>query len=203
MGAICCPKSQAVFKEPLIKEESKEPSEPEIQIKSYSSDSDKELSKVEENEYNYLRLIQFRDFAYLIYKFDLSNATVAEDFSVPAPKYNKKDAFFSAPFGTDLFQSFIENKFLKHPAIYTEAGNNENRTNIFKDIMGFMHKGLQTKIEQHLKSNGTENPTDSITKAHVLALGFLYCSSKTNVSKIKFLFDLFADSDGTLKPSKE
>ena len=196
MGAICCTKAQepkAAFQETKIQE-------PEITIPTFTSGADKDFSKLE-TKFNFLRELVFSDFIYSLSTFTLENATLPDDFSKKPEKYSKKDDFFNSDFSEDLFQSFIENKILKHQNLYSKAGENETLTLTFKDILLQLHKNLNVKLSQCYKAKGIEVTGNVIKKSHIAALGFLYCGGQ-NVYKIRFLYDVF-NNDGLFVKNNE
>ena len=56
-------------------------------------------------------------------------------------------------FPSDIFQSFIENKILKHKMIYEIAGKNEQLTNIFKEGIVHIDDALGTKLLLYKRIN--------------------------------------------------
>lgn len=186
MGQICCAnKSMQTASQDIETER-------EISIPSFSSNADKELSKLESN-YNLLREITFSDFVCALTRFNMSNATVPEDYSNKPKSYSRDAEYYNESFTSDMFQSFIENKVFKHPQIYTKAGENETLAGICKDTLLEVHKALASKLKQYAKDNNLPKEEDVIKKYHIMAIGLLYCSG-SNISKIRFLFDLFSES---------
>lgn len=186
MGQICCPKTQQVVAQEIETER-------EITFPSYSSKADKDFFKLETN-YNLLRDMSFADYVMSLTQFSMSNATVPDDYSNRPKSYSKNAPYYNESLTSDLFQSFIENKVLKHPQIYTKAGENETLAGIFKQNLLYIQKGLITKIESHKKTQNIEPDKESFKKSHAMAIGLIYCSG-SNVSKVKFLFNLFQDND--------
>lgn len=185
MGILCCKKKQQQLSE-LIE------TEKEIIIPSFSSSNDKEFSKLE-TTYNLLREINFLDYAMSLVNFSVENATLPDDYSKRPESYEKSNPELTKPMSSDIFQSFIENKIIKHPSVYS-MGENETLIAIFKDNMIQIVKALGLKLQQKDKEKGLEKKEDRVTKLHLLGLGLLYCSG-SNVSKIKVIYDLFKDGD--------
>ena len=165
--------------------------EKEVSIQNYSSQADKEFSKLETKD-NLLREILFNEYMYSLVIFSVTNATLQDDYSKRPPKFSSHDPFFTEELSPEMFQSFIENKIFKHPSLYVKAGENESLASLFKESLLFIHKSLLSKLDQNDKNNGANKPKNEFRKMHALAIGLLYCVG-TNVSKIRILFDLFSD----------
>ena len=162
--------------------------EKEINIKNYSSTYDKEFSKLESN-YNYLNLITFNDFIYVLNQFSLNNATLDVNYNNIKLSFDYSN-ILNDEISFDLFQSFIENKILKHPKILLKK-TNENLNNLFKDNLLEIYKSLNKKLIQFDKENNNNNNNNNrIKKYNILAFGVLFCSG-TNISKIKNIFEIF------------
>ena len=163
--------------------------EKEIKIKNYSSTYDKEFSKLESN-YNYLNLITFNDFIYVLNQFNLNNATLDVDYNNIKLSFDYSN-ILKDEISFDLFQSFIENKILKHPKILLKK-TNENLNNLFKDNLLEIYKSLNKKLIQFDKENNNNNNNNNnrIKKYNILAFGVLFCNGK-NISKIKNIFEIF------------
>ena len=163
--------------------------EKEIKIKNYSSTYDKEFSKLETN-YNYLNLITFNDFIYVLNQFNLNNATLDVDYNNIKLSFDYSN-ILKDEISFDLFQSFVENKILKHPKILVKR-TNENLSNLFKDNLLEIYKSLNKKLIQFDKENNNNNNNNNnrIKKYNILAFGVLFCSG-TNISKIKNIFEIF------------
>lgn len=207
MGILCCNKSvQPVSAATAAKVDSVGPLEPvkvqekEVNIPTYSSGADKEFSKLE-TKFNLLRDLVFGDYIYSLSIFSTENATLVDDYNKIPEKYSISDPFYNEAFPPELIQSFIENKIFKHPNLYSKAGEDEQLANTFKEMILQIQKNLTLKIKQNKKNKGEPDDDSAFKKSHAAALGLLYCSGQ-NVSKIKFLFDLFA-VNGVLKISKE
>lgn len=193
MGAICCNKSQQPASGEIETER-------EVSIPMYSSSADKEFSKIETKE-NLLRDISFTDYIYSLSEFSTENATKQDDYTHKPTSYSMDQPFYNEELTHDLFQSFIENKLFKHPNLYVKAGENEDTANLFKEVMFNIQKSLIAKLDQNDKNNGIDHPNNTFRKSHAIALGILYASG-TNVSKIKFLHNLFS-REGSLKKTNE
>ena len=173
--------------------------EPEIKIISYKNDDDKFFENIE-NKFNYFHKILFVDYLHSLVNFSSENATLEETYENMTLEYSMNDAFFTELFTSDYFQSFLENKILKHKALYSEAGGNEKATSIFKEAFMEMSKGLSLKLSQDAKSKGDEGADQNniIKKRDILAFGILYCIGP-NSNKVKALFNIFKQ-DGEVKP---
>ena len=185
MGILCCKKNQQQLSQ-LIE------TEKEIIIPSFSSSNDKEFSKLE-TTYNLLREINFLDYAMSLVNFSVETATLPDDYSKRPDTYEKSNPELSKPMSSDLVQSFIENKIIKHPNVYS-MGENETLISIFKDNMLQIVKSLCLKLQQKDKVKGLEKKEDRVTKLHLLGIGLLYCSG-SNVSKIKVIYDIFKEGE--------
>lgn len=176
------------------------PQEKEIKINSYSSEADK-YYECQEKKFNYLTKIKFQDYLYSLVNFSNDNATLEDDYSKANLDISSNDAFFNEQFYQDTFQSFIENKILKHKTLYDEASSNERITSIFKTILMQGHYALGQKLAQDAKKKGNENADQSaiVTKGYALSFGILFCGGP-NYTKIRTIFNLFQEG-GNLKSS--
>lgn len=186
MGILCCKKNKVALSEVIETEK-------EISIPSFSSAHDKHFTKLE-TQFNVLKDISFSHYAKSLSNFTLATATITDDYSKTPESYSKSDPFLKEPFSSDLFQSFIENKIFKHPQLYTTIGNNESLASIFKEAFLEIHKALGKKLQQADKEKGGVVIENRVTKTHLMALGILYCGG-SNVSKAKFIFDIFKDNN--------
>lgn len=186
MGILCCKKNKVALSEVIETEK-------EISIPSYSSPHDKQFSKLE-SQFNVLKDISFSHYAKSLSNFTLATATVTDDYSKITETYSKSDPFLKEPVSADLFQSFIENKIFKHPQLYATVGNNETLASVFKEAFLEIHKSLGKKLQQADKEKGGMANENRVTKTHLMALGILYCGG-SNVSKAKFIFDIFKDNN--------
>lgn len=191
MGVLCCANKKLQTTSQEIE------TEKEISIPSFTSNSDKELSKLEVN-YNLLKEVTFSDFVCALTRFNMDNATVPEDYATKSKSYSQKAEYYNESFSADMFQSFIENKVFKHPQIYTKAGENEILSGICKETLLEVHKSLASKLNQYAKDNNLPKDPDVIKKYHIMAIGLLYCSG-SNISKIRFLFELFNEEQKLVK----
>lgn len=199
MGGICSKCIKSKKKNYVRSTETDE--EKEIALYSYKSKPDKEYQKLE-TKFNLLRDIDFQDYIYSLVQFDMSNATLKDDYSKANATYNYKDSFFKEPLSVDFFQSFLENKIIKHPELYIKTGNDEHLRAIFEDMLLYIYKSLQSKLVQIDKEKGvTDNTESRLKKGHCLIFGLLFCSG-ANIAKIHFIFDLFKQ-DNILKESEE
>ena len=71
-----------------------------------------------------------------------------------------------------MFQSFIENKILKHKLLYEESQNKETATAIFKKIASESYIGLRKKLAQNFNKN-----VDEDDKLSFFILQVFSCSS--------------------------
>jgi len=192
MGKLCSKQSQTVSN--LID------TEKEVNLATYKTDADK-IYEIQENKFNYLRKINFADFLYSLVHFSNENATLEDQYDKANLNFSMNDAFFCEYFPNDILQSFLENKILKHQAIYAEAGNNEKATGIFKETILQLNSALGLKLAQNAKEKGDEgaDKNNIVTKGHALAYGLLYCVG-ANFVKIRALFNIFKTGE-ILKPS--
>ena len=193
MGNLCSKKVQEIRNLVEI--------EREITLPSYKTEADKEYD-LQENKYNYFRRMLFQDFLYSLVKFSGENATLEDDYNKANIDYSMTEPFFNEPFSTDYFQSFIENKILKHRALYEEAGNHETITSIFKEGFLEINKALGLKLSQNAKAKGDDSADKNtiVKKGDVIAYGILYCSGP-NYAKTRALFNLFQEK-GEVKKSE-
>jgi hypothetical protein len=192
MGSLCGKKQQTTSN--LIE------TEKEVSIPTYKSDADKYYDG-QENKYNYFKKINFADFLYSLVHFSNENATIEENYEKANVDFSMDDTFFTELFSTDIFQSFLENKILKHKSVYQEAGNNENVTSIFKEAFLSVNNALGLKLSQDAKAKGDESADKNtiVKKGDVLPIGLLYCVG-ANYIKIRALFNIFSQ-DGIIKSS--
>ena len=190
MGQLCTKKSQDVSS-PLLPEKEKEK---EVSICSYKSNADETL-KLQETKFNYLNKINFADFLYSLANYSNENATVEFKYDDVNIDFKITSPTFSDDFGVDVFQSFIENRILKHDNIYN-AKIEESLIGIFKDNL------IQnvTALNLKLKQSHTDDPNfTGVKKSNIIPYGLLYCVG-ANTVKIKAIFNLFGDN-GIIKKS--
>ena len=203
MGSLCCSKKNQEILSATTAEIEKEK---EIEIKQYTSVQDKDFQKIE-HQYNYLRRIIFTEYMYSLVNFSLENAVLPDDYAKSTTKYNYKNDFYKSEFPIEFFQSFLDNKILKHPKVYSKAGNQEDGTNIFKETFTFVHQSLSQKLLQnHNKNNKNleenENVKNIFKKSYAINFGLLYCSG-LNIVKIKTFYNLFSNENEMLFKSDE
>jgi hypothetical protein len=169
-------------------------SEQEVSICSYKSGGDDAL-KLQENKFNYLNKINFADFLYSLANYSNENATIEFKYDNVNIDYKITSQEFGEDFSPDVFQSFIENRILKHDNIYN-AKIDESLIAIFKDNL------IQnvTALNLKLKQSHSEDEFQGIRKYHVIPYGLLYCAG-ANYIKIKALFNLFSEG-GAIKSSQ-
>ena len=169
-------------------------SEQEVSICSYKSGGDDAL-KLKENKFNYLNKINFADFLYSLANYSNENATIEFKYDNVNIDYKITSQEFGEDFSPDVFQSFIENRILKHDNIYN-AKIDESLIAIFKDNL------IQnvTALNLKLKQSHSEDEFQGIRKYHVIPYGLLYCAG-ANYIKIKALFNLFSEG-GAIKSSQ-
>ena len=186
MGKLCSKESQSTIN--LVQQEK------EVSIASYKSDSDK-YYELQEKKYNYLNKIDFVDYLFSLVNFSNENATLEDDYKNASLEVSMNDSFFNELFTTDIFQSFLENKILKHQKIYADAGNNEKVTSIFKEGFLAVNSGLGLKLSQDAKAKGNESADKNsiVKKGDALAYGILYCGGP-NFAKVKALFNIFSEN---------
>lgn len=195
MGKLCSKETQTV-------QSSHIDTEPEISIKKFSSSGDSYYN-LQEKKFNYFQKLNFADFLYSLVNFSNENATLEDDYSQTKIDYSMENPFFCELFSNDIFQSFLENKILKHKSIYNDAGNNEKVWNIFKSTVLAQNDALGAKLAQDAKQKGDENADKNsiVKKGDALAYGILYCVG-ANFIKIKALFNIF-QQEGQLKTSEK
>ena len=192
MGQLCAKKTQSTSN--MIE------TEKEISLPSYKSDGDKYYES-QENKFNFFRKLNFADYLYSLVHFSSENATLEDNYDKANVNVSMEEPFFCELFSNDIFQSFIENKILKHKAIYELAGSNEKMVSIFKEAFLAANSGLGLKLAQSAKEKGDESADKNsiIKKGDAIAYGLLYCAG-ANYIKIRVLFNLFK-IDEQLKPS--
>ena len=158
--------------------------EKEIPIPSFGSKMDDAVSAME-GKYMYLKDIHFLDYVLSLSKFSMDNATLEENYADRPVTYTCHDSFYNEDMSEDAFQIFVDNKICKHKAIYDKVQKNEAEASVFKDILLKLYKRFTDKLKKK-----DENFT--FKKWHGLLFGWLYCKGN-NITKIKFLFDLFAN----------
>ena len=193
MGNLCCKKGQILA--------SLDEQEKEFSLPNYKSNGDVHYKK-QENDYNYFRSIIFKHFLYALANFSNDNATLEVNYDGASVQFSMNDPFFNELFVTDFFQSFIDNRILKHEAIYEKALNNETITSIFKKCFLEINNALGLKLESNAKQNGDENADRNsiVKKGHAIAYGILYCCGP-NFMKSKAIFNIFSE-DEVLKTSQ-
>ena len=169
MGKLCSKQTQTI--QNLVE------AEKEFSLLSYKSDGDK-IYDLQENKFNYFRKMLFQDFLYSLVQFSGENATLEDDYNKANIDYSMKQPFFNEAFSTDYLQSFIENKILKHKALYEDAGTHENIVSIFKEEFLEVNNSLGLKLSQNAKGKGDENADKNtiVKKGDVIAYGILYCA---------------------------
>ena len=169
-------------------------SEQEVSICSYKSAGDDAL-KLQENKFNYLNKINFADFLYSLVNYSNENATIEFKYDNVNIDYKITSQEFGEDFSPDVFQSFIENRILKHDNIYN-AKIDESLISIFKDNL------IQnvTALNLKLKQSHQEDEFPGVRKYHIIPYGLLYCAG-ANYIKIKALFNLFSEG-GAIKSSQ-
>lgn len=192
MGEICCKKAQISGQE----------TEEDITVPTYESLGDEEYSKLE-HQINYLQKISVIEYLYSLVNFSNETSTKEDDYSTANIEYSMNNDFYKEELSDILFQSFLENKLLKHKAIIDEASANDEITSIFKDMLMASYNGLALKLYQNAKEKGDESANKStiVKKSDVLSYGILYCSG-SNITKIHILFNLF-NSNGIIKISEQ
>lgn len=176
--------------------------EKEVTIPSFKSNPDK-FYDLQENKFNYLHKINFADFLYSLVNFSNENATLEDKYDNANINYSCNSPFFCEQFSTDIFQSFIENKIMKHKATYEELGNNETACSIFKEYLLNMNTNLGLKLSQNAKANGDENADKDtiVKKGDAIGYGILYCCG-ANYIKIRAIFNLFKENNEIKKSEK-
>ena len=192
MGSVCskCSKESQSTSSTAIE------TEREVSSLGYKSTADKTY-ELQEGKYNYFRKINYIEYLYSLVKFSNENATLDDKYENLDVNYSQQDPFFSEAFNNDTFQSFLENKILKHKAIIEEA--NETGTAIFKECFMAANTGLDLKLFQDAQGRGelSASKSNMVKKSDCIGYGILYCSGQ-NFIKIKSIFNIF-QVDGTLK----
>ena len=198
MGKLCSKETQS----PQISTPVLIPQEKDIKISKYSSEADK-YYECQEKKFNYLTKINFQDYLYSLVNFSDDNATLDDDYSKANLEISANDPFFNEQIHSDTFQSFIENKILKHKTIYDEVSNNERITSIFKIILLEGHKSLGQKLASKYDENGKiiVEQDSIVTKGDAFSFGILFCSGP-NYVKIRTIFNLFQEG-GNFKPNEK
>ena len=193
MGKLCSKKVQTITSN-LIE------TEREIKVTPYKSKRDKEYELLE-NKYNYFRKLNFADYFYSLVIFSNENATLEDDYKKTNINYSMNESFFDDMFSEEIFQSFLENKILKHKSIYVDALNNEKVKIIFKEEFLAINNGLGIKLAQNAEGKGDPfaDKNTIVKKGDAIAYGILYCCG-ANYIKIRALFNLFQEN-GQLKSS--
>ena len=174
--------------------------EREVNLIKYTSTADKTY-ELQEGKYNFFRKINYADYLYSLVHFSTDNATLEDNYQGINVNYSMNDPFFTESFSNDIFQSFLENKILKHKAVYDEASNNESMTSIFKECFLSANTGLGLKLAQDAQAKGdsSADKNNIVKKCDCIGYGLLYCSGP-NYIKIKSLYNMFQEN-GALKAS--
>ena len=151
-----------------------------------------------EKKYNLLKHITLVNYINYLSYFSVETATQEQSSMPLRTEFSSKDDFLLDKMSHDEFQSFIENKVLKHKELYILAGEDEYLENVFRDSMIEIVKQVELKLNQHFNTKNEER----ITKRHLLILGMLFCTS-TNISKVKLFFDLFANEQHILTNTED
>lgn len=153
-------------------------SEQEVSICSYKSGGDDAL-KLQENKFNYLNKINFADFLYSLANYSNENATIEFKYDNVNIDYKITSQEFGEDFSPDVFQSFIENRILKHDNIYN-AKIDESLIAIFKDNL------IQnvTALNLKLKQSHSEDEFQGIRKYHVIPMD-CYIVQEQIISKLR------------------
>ena len=194
MGSLCNKESQI--------SSSSIDSEKEVNIISYKSTADKTY-ELQEVKFNYFRKINYKDYLYSLVNFSNENATLNDDYINANINYSMNDSFFNEPFDNDIFQSFLENKILKHKAVNNDVLNNEKVVSIFKECFLGANAGLGLKLSEDAKQKGesSADKNNIVKKGNCIGYGVLYCQGK-NYIKIKSLFNLFQENSLVKKNDK-
>lgn len=190
MGGLCS--KQAQTSSGVIE------TEREVNIVTYKSTADKTY-EFQEGKYNYFRKINFNEYLYSLVHFSSDNATLEDTYEKADVNYSMNDPFFTESFNNDIFQSFLENKILKHKAVYDDATSKETVTSIFKECFLAANNGMGLKLYQDAEAKGDQSAekTNMVKKGDCIGYGLLYCAGP-NYVKIKALFNIFQEN-GVLK----
>jgi len=193
MGSLCSKSAQTTTSTAIETER-------EVSLLGYKNNSDKAY-ELQEGKYNFFRKINYADYLYSLVHFSNDNATLEDNYENINVNYSLTDPFYVESFNNDTFQSFLENKILKHKAVYDDASNNETATSIFKECFMAANTGLDLKLYQDANTRGESSASKSnmVKKSDCIGYGILYCSG-ANYIKIKSIFNIF-QVDGQLKKS--
>ena len=196
MGSLCSKTAQSSTTSSTAIE-----TEKEVSSLGYKSTADKTY-ELQEGKYNYFRKVNYIDYLYSLVNFSTDNATLEDKYENLSVNYSMSDPFFTESFNNDIFQSFLENKILKHRAVYDDASSNETATAIFKDCFMGANTGLDLKLFQDAQGKGdsSASKTNMVRKCDCIGYGLLYCSGP-NFIKIKSLFNIF-QTNGVIKKSE-
>lgn len=176
--------------------------EPEISIPSFSSKNFKYFKEME-TKFNIMKPIPFTHFLFSLKNFTLENATLDDDYNKSQNEvYSKNSPFLDEVMNNDIFQTFIEHKMFKHPDSISLVNKEENIGPMFSEYIRNIHKALKLKLSQNDKANNIESDDEDsrIKKVNIICFGILFCS-KSNISKVKYIFDLFSSEEGCLEES--
>lgn len=192
----CCSKSET--------NEKIEGKEKDFEILNYKSKGDEEFQIIEQ-KYNYLTKINFIDYLHSLINFSNENSTVEDDYENETIQHSMTEKFYNEIFPIEMFQSFIENKILKHRSISDDVKLNKKMSDIFKKIIQISYKSLEYKLAQNLRENTKSdniNLNIIIKKHNLITYGILYCQEK-NITKVELLYNLFKSDNNLLKFSEQ
>ena len=194
MGKLCSKETQITSS--LVQEEK------EVSVPTYKSKADTYFQLIE-YKFNYFHKMLFQDFLYSLVNFSNENATLEDDYNKSTIEYSMNEPFFDEIITPEIFQSFLENKILRHKALYEDASNNEIITSIFKEVFINVINGLGLKLSQNANSNGdtSADKNNIVKKGQLIAIGILYCKGH-NYIKTKALFNIF-QQNGEFKSSQK
>ncbi len=162
--------------------------EKEIEFPVYSSKNDKYLEFLEK-DINFLKNITLVEFINLLSYYN--NETINKSFDGPYKiNFTCKDKFLSEEINKELFKIFLEKIFLKN----RQLGEEETT---FIEMCVELFNSLELKLKEYYKDKNRK-----ITKRNLLCFGTLFCKTN-NISKIKFLFNIFKDDNEQIMKSEQ
>lgn len=166
--------------------------EMDINFKSYRAISDEWLKDNFEDKYIFLHLIPFRDFYFLL----LKEKSQTKEFQLELKKFSisSSDTVLNKYVTKEQFNSFINDILFEHPILKKQIKNEQHKTKC-EHFLLYIYSCLKKRIFKYqYGSEYIPEKTKIITKLHLLAIGFVFCSGR-NIEKIDFLFRIFSEQD--------
>ena len=173
--------------------------EMDINFKSYRAISDEWLKDNFEDKYIFLHLIPFRDFYFLL----LKEKSQTKEFQLELKKFSisSSDTVLNKYVTKEQFNSFINNILFEHPILKKQIKNEQYKTKC-EHILLYIYSCLKKRIFKYqYGSEYIPEKTKIITKLHLLAIGFIFCSGR-NIEKIDFLFRIFSEHDELVRKNE-